>query len=153
MESKMFCFQCQEAAKGTGCTIKGVCGKEGHTAQSMDLLMFVVRGVSVVAEALRNAGQQVSADVNTFVTDALFCTITNANFDDESILARVDKGMLLRNKLKEEASAKGIELPSVDELEWQGVRSEYMAKAAEVGVLREPNEDLRSLKELTIYGL
>ena len=153
MEAKMFCYQCQEAAKGTGCTVKGVCGKEGHTAQSMDLLMFVVRGISVAAEALRNAGQQVPARVNEFVTDALFCTITNANFDDESILARVDKGLLLRDGLKEEAHAKGIELPRVDELEWQGMRSEYMAKAAQVGVLREPNEDLRSLKELIIYGL
>ena len=99
MEAKMFCYQCQETMKGTGCILKGVCGKESHTAKAMDLLMFVVRGISVVTDEFRNAGHSVAAEVNRFVVDALFCTITNANFDDESILNRVDKGMALRNRL------------------------------------------------------
>lgn len=99
MESNMFCYQCQETAKGTGCILKGVCGKESHTAQAMDLLLFVVRGISVVADTLRKADCPVSEEVNVFVTDALFCTITNANFDDESILKRVDKGIIMRNGL------------------------------------------------------
>ena len=93
----MFCYQCQETMKGTGCILKGVCGKESHTAKAMDLLMFVVRGISVVTDEFRNAGHPVAAEVNRFVVDALFCTITNANFDDESILNRVDKGMTLTN--------------------------------------------------------
>ena len=76
MEPNMFCYQCQETAKGTGCILKGVCGKESHTAQAMDLLLFVVRGVSVVADVLRKADCPVSEEVNIFVTDALFCTIT-----------------------------------------------------------------------------
>ena len=153
MEAKMFCYQCQETMKGTGCILKGVCGKESHTVKAMDLLMFVVRGISVVTDEFRNAGHPVAAEVNRFVVDALFCTITNANFDDESILNRVDKGMILRNRLIEEAKEKGISLPEIDELQWQGGRDEYASKAESVGVLREPDIDLRSLKELMTYGL
>ena len=153
MEAKMFCYQCQETMKGTGCILKGVCGKESHTAKAMDLLMFAVRGISVVTDEFRNAGHPVAAEVNRFVVDALFCTITNANFDDESILNRVDKGMALRNRLIEEAKEKGISLPEIDELQWQGGRDEYASKAESVGVLREPDIDLRSLKELMTYGL
>ena len=99
METNMFCYQCQETAKGIGCMLKGVCGKESHTAQAMDLLLFVVRGVSVVTDALRKAGCPVSEEADVFVVDALFSTITNANFDDESILQRIDKGLALRNRL------------------------------------------------------
>ena len=153
MEGNMFCYQCQEAAKGTGCVLKGVCGKKDTTARYMDLLLFVVRGVSVAADALRTEGCQLDADTNAFVTDALFATITNANFDDESILARVRKGFLLRDRLKARAVDAGITLPEVDELTWCGEEEEYLAKSASVGVLREPDEDLRSLKELLMYGL
>lgn len=153
MEANMFCYQCQETAKGIGCTLKGVCGKESHTAQAMDLLLFVVRGISVVTDALRKADYAVLKEANQFVVDALFCTITNANFDDESILARVDKGILLRNELIQEAREKRVSLPEVDELTWQGTRKDYAEKARTVGVLREANEDLRSLKELLTYGL
>ena len=153
MEGNMFCYQCQEAAKGTGCVLKGVCGKKDTTARYMDLLLFVVRGVSVAADALRTEGCQLDADTNAFVTDTLFATITNANFDDESILARVRKGFLLRDRLKARAVDAGITLPEVDELTWCGEEEEYLAKSASVGVLREPDEDLRSLKELLMYGL
>ena len=153
MEPNMFCYQCQETAKGTGCILKGVCGKESHTAQAMDLLLFVVRGISVVADTLRKADSPVSEEVNIFVTDALFCTITNANFDDESILKRVDRGLALRNGLIQEAKHNKVFLPQVDELTWQGTRDDYAEKAKTVGVLREQNEDLRSLKELLVYGL
>ncbi len=153
MESNMFCYQCQETAKGTGCILKGVCGKESHTAQAMDLLLFVVRGISVVADTLRKADCPVSEEVNVFVTDALFCTITNANFDDESILKRVDKGIIMRNGLIQEAEHNKVFLPKVDELTWQGTRDDYAEKAKTVGVLREQDEDLRSLKELLVYGL
>lgn len=86
--NEMFCFQCQETAKGIACTIKGVCGKNSSTSAAMDLLLFVVRGVCSVADILRENGIKTNHEVNTFVTDALFSTITNANFDDESILKR-----------------------------------------------------------------
>ena len=91
--------------------------------------------------------------MDNFIVDALFCTITNANFDDESITKRIDKGLAIRDDLKHQASAKDIPLPEADELNWKGSHDEYDAKAATVGVLREQNEDLRSLKELIMYGL
>lgn len=153
MEGNMFCFQCQEAAKGTGCTVKGVCGKEGSTARYMDLLLHVVRGISVIATELRAKGKEISHDVDVFVTDALFATITNANFDDESILERVDKGLLLRAKLALKAKEAGITLPDIDELTWDGDKASFAEKAAKVGVMRTENEDVRSLQELMVYGL
>ena len=153
MDAKMFCFQCQEAAKGTGCTIKGVCGKDDETANRMDLLLFVTKGVSVVATLLRNAGVEVPAHINRFVVDALFSTITNANFDIESITGRIVNGLKVREQLKEMAAGHGIELPVIDELVWKGNESTFEGKALTVGVLREANPDIRSLKELIIYGL
>ena len=153
MENNMFCFQCQETAKGTGCILKGVCGKNATTARYMDLLLFVVRGISVVAEQLRENNVPVARKVDSFVVDALFSTITNANFDDESIVRRIDDGLQMRDSLKAQAAARGVSLPAVDELEWTGEREAYDGKAATVGVLREKDEDLRSLKELIVYGL
>lgn len=153
MDAKMFCFQCQEAAKGTGCTIKGVCGKDDETANRMDLLLFITKGVSVVATQLRNSGVEIPAHINHFVVDALFSTITNANFDIESITRRIVKGIELRDQLKDEAGKRGIELPVIDELVWKGDESTFEGKALTVGVLREANPDIRSLKELIIYGL
>ena len=153
MDAKMFCFQCQEAAKGTGCTIKGVCGKDDETANRMDLLLFVTKGVSVVATLLRNAGVEIPSHIDHFVVDALFSTITNANFDIESITKRIVEGITLRDRLKEEARKQAIELPVIDELVWIGNESSFEGKALTVGVLREANPDIRSLKELTIYGL
>ncbi len=149
----MFCFQCQEAAKGIACTLKGVCGKNNTTSAAMDLLLFVVRGVSVVADVLHDNGMKADNETCGFVTDALFSTITNANFDEESILARVDKGLVLRNRLIQKAEEAGIALPKVDELSWQGSREVYKEKAQRVGVLCETDADLRSLKELVLYGL
>ena len=153
MENNMFCFQCQETAKGTGCILKGVCGKNATTARYMDLLLFVVRGISVVADQLRENNVPVARKVDSFVVDALFSTITNANFDDESIVRRIDDGLQMRDSLKAQAAARGVSLPAVDELEWTGAREAYDDKAATVGVLREKDEDLRSLKELIVYGL
>ena len=149
---KMFCYQCQEASKGIGCTIKGVCGKDDVTANRMDLLMFVMKGIAVVAEKLRANGTPATT-ANHFITEGLFSTITNANFDVNSISARVTEGLKLRNDLIGKAVAAGIALPKLEELSWNGNESEYESKSASVGVLRESNEDVRSLKELVIYGL
>ena len=153
MEHKMFCFQCQEAAKGTGCTIQGVCGKKSDLSAMMDLLMFAARGVSVAATALREGGAAVHTSVNHYVIDALFSTITNANFDKQSIRDRVDAGFALRDALLADAAAAGISVPSTDETTWAHSPELYEAKADEVGVLRETDADARSLKELTVYGL
>lgn len=151
---EMFCFQCQETAKGIACTIKGVCGKSSSTSAAMDLLLFVVRGVCSIADILRENGIKTNHEVNTFVTDALFSTITNANFDDESILKRVDRGLELKTELKNIAEKENIKLPAVDEIIWNTEnRKFYDEKSRAVGILREKNEEIRSLKELIIYGL
>lgn len=152
--NEMFCFQCQEAAKGIGCTLKGVCGKNSTTSAAMDLLLFVVRGVASISDILRENGISISNEVYGFVTDALFSTITNANFDDESILKRVDKGLEIKEALKRKAAESNIKLPSADEIIWHTTNREfYTEKSKVVGVLREKNEDIRSLKELIVYGL
>lgn len=153
MKESMFCFQCQETAKGTGCTVRGVCGKNSTTSARMDLLLFVIRGISIAAHTLRTHRILPDPQVNAFVIDALFSTITNANFDEKSITERINRGFNLRNRLVAQASSAGITFPSADELTWNGAPEAYDDKAAEVGVLREPNEDLRSLKELIVYGL
>lgn len=153
IENKMFCFQCQETAKGTGCVLQGVCGKKYTTSAYMDLLLFVVRGVATAADVLRRHQKELPAGTDHFITDALFSTITNANFDDESIMKRIDKGLLLRNDLKSLLIQNRLDIPEVDELTWCGDRSDYMEKSRTVGILREENIDKRSLKELIVYGL
>src|SRR5574344_1003777 len=152
-ENQMFCFQCQETAKGLGCQLKGICGKNSSTARYMDLLLFVTRGVSLAADQLRTNGKETAKDLNEFVIDALFSTITNANFDDESILARVRRGIELRNQLILRLKNSNIDIPQVDEMTWVGNEDTFDKTAALVGVLREKDEDLRSLKELIVYGL
>lgn len=154
MEGQMFCFQCQETAKGTGCTVKGVCGKESGTSALMDTLLHVVRGVSIAATLLKEKNEKMTCKAGQFVIDALFCTITNANFDNASLTRRIIDGLTLRDALKSQAVALGITLPEVDELTWSGSNEDDFArKAIAAGILREKNEDLRSLKELTLYGL
>lgn len=153
MEGNMFCFQCQEANKGVGCTLKGVCGKDSITSGAMDLLIFVCKGISVVTHHLRQKGVGVDDKVNHFITEALFATITNANFDKDSILDRVEKGLSIRQELVQQAKVFSVEIPNIDETTWNGSRDKFMSKAYTVGVLREINEDIRSLKELIIYGL
>lgn len=153
MKENMFCFQCQETAKGTGCTVKGVCGKMSSTSAMMDMLLFSVRGIAIVANTLRNDHRKIDEKINRFIVDALFTTITNANFDDQRIIRLIRKGMELRNELINQTRQAGIPLPETDELQWQGTEEEYTAKASQVGVLRETDENLRSLKELTLYGL
>lgn len=150
IENKMFCFQCQETAKGTGCTIKGVCGKEAETSKWQDLLLSVVRGVGTIQHEL---GETASNEVANFLIDAMFSTITNANFDDQSILNKVDTGIALKKQLLEKASTKNIILPDYQEVCWGGEKSDYSAEGEREGVLRNENADLRSLKELTILGL
>ena len=149
----MFCFQCQETAKGTGCTLRGVCGKLPQTAKYMDLLLSVVRGVAIANNALTQAHVDTDAQAADFIVDALFATITNANFDDGSILARVDKGVALRNALIAKAKANDVALPDYAEITWDGDKATYDEQGAKMGVKRNQNEDIRSLKELTMYGL
>ena len=149
MENQMFCFQCQETAGGRGCTVRGVCGKTPPVAGMQDLLVYVTKGLGVVTTKRREAGQDVPEAADRLVTENLFVTITNANFDEEAIADRVAQTITLRDELRETLG--DAALP--DAATWQGPREAYMAKAATVGVLRTENEDVRSLRELTTYGL
>lgn len=144
----MFCFQCQEASKGIGCTLSGVCGKTPEVANMQDLLLFVVRGISVYNQELRKVNKS-SAEADKFVFDGLFMTITNANFDKQAIINKIKAGLALKKEL-----GKQVSLPNPpDECVWDGDESEFETKAATVGVLRNNDEDIRSLKELIHYGI
>ena len=150
----MFCFQCQEAAKGSGCTVRGVCGKPSEVSNTMDLLLHVIKGVSIYGNALRDQKKYENAEVNHFIIDGLFSTITNANFDRNSIERRVTEGLKLRDMLRNEAKKQGVKVDeSFDACTWNGTPDQYAVKALTVGVLAEKNEDVRSLKELIIYGV
>lgn len=150
MESNMFCYQCQETAKCSGCTISGVCGKKPEVARMQDLLIYVTKGLSAVTTRLREEGTAVDKKVNHLVTVNLFTTITNANFDLETITKDVEKTLAVKTDLLKE-------LKNTDNLPeaatWTASRDEFDAKAATVGVLSTKNEDIRSLRELITYGL
>ncbi len=147
----MFCFQCQETAGNKGCTRTGVCGKSADTANLQDLLRYVTIGLSVVTTRLRSEGKTVDKEVNHQVTKNLFTTITNANFDDEAIYERIGKTL----KMKENLLAKLSDQQNLpDAATWQSHdRSEMAEKAKTAGVLRTADEDVRSLRELILYGL
>lgn len=154
MEKKMFCYQCQETADNKGCILKGVCGKDFSTANLMDLLVFNLKGIAIITTSMRRAG--VKADyrkADKTIMESLFATITNANFDYSSIAKRVEKTFALKAELHHLALAEGVELPENEAVTMQGTQEEYDQLALSVGILRETNEDVRSLKELTIYGL
>ena len=144
----MFCYQCQETAKGTGCTLKGVCGKTSEVANLQDLLLFVVRGIAVYNQKLRWE-KRPSDEADRFIFDALFITITNANFDKAAIIHKIKEGLTLKHKLSQEVTIEN----APDECTWNGSEEEFEEKAKTVGVLRTPDEDIRSLKELVHYGI
>ena len=149
MEQKMFCYQCQETAGCKGCTMSGVCGKKPDVAAMQDLLVYVTKGISAVTTALRQEGKQVSAEINHLITLNLFTTITNANFDKESIEARIRATLTEKDVLLAKiADPSGLP----DAAKWNG-SGNWEEKAATVGVLSTENEDIRSLRELITYGL
>ena len=150
MENKMFCFQCQETAGGKGCTICGVCGKKPEVAAMQDLLVYTLKGLSAVTTRLRGEGKPVSADINHLVTVNLFITITNANFDRAAIIRAIHKTLETKRELLSQLADKS-NLPEA--ALWDGIEAEFDAKAATVGVMATANEDVRSLRELIIYGL
>ena len=153
----MFCFQCQEAAMGKGCTIQGVCGKQPDTAKLQDLLVHTTKSIAFFSRKLRASGN-VSSDVDYYLINSLFTTITNANFDNDVIIERIREGLKLRDNLWQIIKEKGITientfptyLKATSEL---ATTDEMIAFAETVGVLRTENEDIRSLRELVIYGL
>lgn len=153
MEKQMFCYQCQETAFGTGCVVRGVCGKQPATAHLMDLLLFSLKGVGAVATLLNEHHIEVPGETDMVIVDGLFSTITNANFDNESISAKITKALDCKRSLVALAKDNGLDVPSLDAVALEVSPEDYEARGREVGVLKEEDENLRSLKELTMYGL
>ena len=151
MENKMFCYQCQETAGCTGCTKFGVCGKSPDLAKMQDLLIYTTKGLSQVTTRLREEGKEVSGQVNHLITINLFTTITNANFDDAIFYDRVKATLDMKADLLAKLDNK--ENLSEAALWTASTKEEMEAKAPLVGVLATENEDIRSLRELIIYGI
>ena len=145
----MFCYQCQETFKNSGCDKAGMCGKKADTSNLQDLLIYSIKGLSVVADAAGLANDKKIGDV---ISSALFTTVTNTNFDSESLVPLIDDVFKLRDSIKADNAAK-MPTDLHDSATWCGTASEYDAKAVQVGVLATENVDVRSLRELLIYGL
>lgn len=150
MEQKMFCYQCQETAGCKGCTVVGVCGKQQDVAAMQDLLVWVTKGICAVTTRLREEGRAVADEVNHLVTENLFTTITNANFDKAAIEKRIEKTLEMKTALWEQLERRD-NLPEA--AGWTGEPSEFIKKASEAGVLIGQNEDIISLRSLITYGL
>jgi len=174
----MFCYQCQEAANCKGCTVKGVCGKTEDLAKAQDLLIYITKGISIFSIKARENGI-VNKEVDNFIMESLFATITNANFDRNVFIERIRKGLSLREEVKQSLLKAGIKLgDKYENSNWLrkvfntfGFSKEeelnlpdaavwfsndlkaFDEKAGKVGVLSTENEDIRSLRELLIYGL
>ncbi|WP_092281991.1 hydroxylamine reductase [Caldicoprobacter faecalis] len=151
----MFCNQCQEVAKGTGCTLRGVCGKTDDVANLQDLLIYVLKGISVYTTKLREASIK-TPEADKFIIESLFSSITNVNFDKKYFVEKITQALSLRDQLKEQAMNAGIKLDENlhDAAVWTGkTLADFEAKAITVGLLAEENEDIRSLKSLVLYGV
>jgi len=147
--TKMFCYQCQETARNTGCTVVGVCGKKDNVANLQDLLVYTIKGLAYVCEKVGRS----TKEIDRYIVDSLFATITNVNFDDRDIIEKIKRGIELRENLKKELP-NGVELP--DCATWIPENEEDIVKKAnseEVSILATEDEDIRSLRELITYGV
>lgn len=162
MCNKMFCFQCQETMKGTGCTIAGVCGKQPTTASLQDLLVYTAKGVAAYSSQLRKTAStnEILKITDKYLINSLFMTITNANFDNEAIIDEIKHGLKLRNDVKNILIKNGTVLnPKFENIQlttWSYISDDQLmefSKHHDIGVLRTENEDVRSLRELLTYGL
>lgn len=152
---KMFCYQCQETAKGTGCTVRGVCGKTSDVANLQDLLLFILKGIAHYRVQLR-ALDAVDHSADRFILDGLFMTITSMNFDKQRFVEKIKEAIKLREQLKQTFLDKGgkPEKITFEGAFWTANTLEEMeSKAGFVGVLSTENEDIRSLREMLTYGM
>ena len=157
----MFCFQCQETAGNKGCSVVGVCGKQPTTSNLQDLLIYVAKGISILREnialELRLEDKKFNSELDYYITNALFITITNANFDDNMIAEEILKGLKLRDRLENFVKENSITIKRLANHDAMTFRVETLAdmnkKALSIGVLSTENEDVRSLREVITYGL
>ena len=152
----MFCYQCQETARGKGCTKVGVCGKTAELAQLQDLMIYALKGISVLGLKADEIGYKMPG-LDRFITEGLFMTITNANFDKDRFFEKIKDALKLRDELEDTLIEKGVELGDLKDPATFTVNSkdeiQYKASNKEVGVLATENEDIRSLRELITYGI
>ncbi|MGI1689986.1 hydroxylamine reductase [Thermoanaerobacter uzonensis] len=150
----MFCYQCQEASKGIGCTVRGVCGKTDDVANLQDLLIFTLKGISFLNLKAREAGVN-KEKTDRFLFEGLFSTITNVNFDRNFFINKIKEAVALREEIKEDLKKAGVEVDeSCEAINWvYDTDEDIEAIAAEVGVLSTKDEDIRSLRELITYGV
>ncbi|MFQ5901987.1 MAG: hydroxylamine reductase, partial [Thermodesulfobacteriota bacterium] len=156
----MYCYQCQEAAKNVSCTITGVCGKDEEVAKLQDMLIYLLKGISIWAVKARELGVN-DEEVDLFVVEGLFATITNVNFDDERFVEYINRAFEVRENIKngffkayQSKSKQEFEEPLHDAATWYGNgKQAFLEKAVSIGILSEKDEDIRSLKELLIYGI
>lgn len=154
MENQMFCFQCQETARNSGCTLQGVCGKKSETAGLQDLLISVVRGLGTIDHVMREKGSALDCScVSDFMVDALFVTISCANFDNGAIVKKIERGLELKSICTNKCKEKGIELPNWPEVVYVGTKDTFINDCVKFGILRTEDADVRSLRELTTLGL
>lgn len=149
----MFCYQCQEAARGIGCNVRGVCGKTDDVANLQDLLIYTLKGIAVANQLAKDAVKD-RAEADIFIVDSLFATITNANFNKDYFLEKIKKGLSIRNRLKASVADKEYTYKNDNVMVWNAEKNEILEeKAKEVGFMAIHNEDIRSLKAMIIYGL
>lgn len=153
----MFCFQCQETARNKGCTVKGVCGKPADVAELQDLLVSMLKVISNLNLKLAEKNVNVDVCVDRFITESLFMTITNANFDKERFFNRINKAIKIRDYHVEQCKKNGIEIEDISVANlftWTpSSNDDIVEKSTKVGILNTENEDIRSLRELLTYGL
>lgn len=146
----MFCYQCQETAKGFGCTIAGVCGKKPETAALQDTLLYVCKGIALFNKYTLQEDNR----TNKYIIESLFTTVTNVSFDNNAIANRIAQGLKLRDELKNSCKDSNCECKSHDATTWKGNSiNDFIEKGKSVGILSSQNEDIRSLKELIMYGI
>jgi hydroxylamine reductase len=145
----MYCYQCQETAKGKGCTVTGVCGKKGEVADLQDMLRYLLKGISISNTKSREVGEY-NQEVDEFIMDGLFSTITNANFDKDFFINKIYQAINLRDELKEKYSVESAH----DSVTWTPKNEEdIIRKSQEVGILTTIDEDIRSLREMLTFGV
>ena len=145
----MFCYQCQETAKGTGCTVRGVCGKSEDVAKLQDLLIYTLKGISEIVVKGKVDVRELN-ELNYQFLNSLFMTITNANFDEESIENQIKRMIILRDDIRKNTNTRNLHDASTFVVE---SKEKMLEKASSVGVLSTESEDIRSLREMIIYGL
>ncbi|MDD4213589.1 MAG: hydroxylamine reductase, partial [Bacteroidales bacterium] len=151
----MFCYQCQETAKGIGCTISGVCGKKEDVSNLQDLLIHILKGISLYSNEARKTDFD-DSKINRFIIESLFTTITNANFDKEVFYKRVRKALEWRDLVKNHCISKNLDISHIthDSAVWSGTsEAEMEEKSKSVGILSYENEDIRSLVHLMLFGV